>query len=238
MTGGGEPRRALVLGGSGAIGSAVVRGLREAGLDVTFTYRSSGDVARALADATGARAVAADLRDPGAVRAAVAEVGEPGPAVLVHCAATSRWVDLGGCSDHDWDQAHAVNLRAPFVAVQAAAPALRAAAGSVVLVGALDRSQSVPSPAHFAASQGGLSALAMALARELGPDGVRVNLVAVGLLDAGLSRQLAPRLIADYQKFSALRRLGRPDEVAAAVVWLATDNTYMNGKVLPVNGGI
>jgi NAD(P)-dependent dehydrogenase (short-subunit alcohol dehydrogenase family) len=78
----------------------------------------------------------------------------------------------------------------------------------------------------------------MALAKELGPRGIRINLVALGVLDAGLSRELSPELLEDYKQFSALRRLGTPREAARAVLWLALHNRYMNGKVLAVNGGI
>jgi NAD(P)-dependent dehydrogenase (short-subunit alcohol dehydrogenase family) len=107
-----------------------------------------------------------------------------------------------------------------------------------VLVGAIDRTQSIPLPIHFAASQGALSAMTMTLGRELGPQGIRVNMVALGLLDAGLSSEISPKLVADYQSYSALRRVGRPEEAARAILWLALENTYMNGEVLSVNGGI
>ncbi len=234
-------RRALVLGGSGAVGREVVRALAAAGVDVAFTYRRGEAIAHALAAETGARALAVELTDPAAIRALATLVGgatPAGPTILVHAAVSSRMAPLAEIAVDDWASAHAVNLRAPYLAVQALLPALTAAGGDVVLIGALDRTQSVPAPAHFAASQGGLAAMAMALARELGGHGVKVNLVAVGLLDAGLGRELGAAMIADYRSFSALRRLGTAAEVAAAVAWLALHNTYMNGKILPVNGGL
>jgi 3-oxoacyl-[acyl-carrier protein] reductase len=83
-----------------------------------------------------------------------------------------------------------------------------------------------------------LSGMTMALGKELGPRGVRINMVALGLLEGGLSRQIAPALVADYKTFSALRRLGQPDEAARVILWLALENTYVNGKVLSVNGGL
>ena len=237
----GSKRCALVLGGSGAVGREVVRALVAAGVDVAFTYRRAADVASALAAETGARAIATDLADAGAVRALAAEVGggaAGGPSILVHAAVASRMASIVEVTDDDWAVAHAVNLRAPYLAVQALLPSLTASGGSVVLVGALDRTQSVPAPAHFAATQGALPAMAMALARELGGRGVKVNVVAVGLLDAGLGRELGAAMVSDYRSFSALRRLGTAAEVAAAVAWLALENTYMNGKILPVNGGL
>jgi 3-oxoacyl-[acyl-carrier protein] reductase len=78
----------------------------------------------------------------------------------------------------------------------------------------------------------------MAAAKELGPSGVCINLVSLGLLEGGLSREVDAKLVADYKNFSALRRLGQPAEVAKAILWLALENTYMNGRVLAVNGGM
>jgi NAD(P)-dependent dehydrogenase (short-subunit alcohol dehydrogenase family) len=93
-------------------------------------------------------------------------------------------------------------------------------------------------PVHFAATQGALSAMTMALGHELGPRGVRINLVALGVLDAGISAQLASHRRRDYEKFSALRRAGTPDEAARVIAWLALENTLIQGKVVSVNGGI
>jgi 3-oxoacyl-[acyl-carrier protein] reductase len=124
------------------------------------------------------------------------------------------------------------------VACQELAPSMAPRGGHVVLVGAIDRAQSIPAPVHFAASQGALAAMVMALGKELGPRGIRVNMVALGLLEGGLSREISPALVADYKAFSALRRLGTADEAARAILWLALENTYMSGEVVPVNGGI
>jgi 3-oxoacyl-[acyl-carrier protein] reductase len=232
--------RALVLGGSGTVGAEVVRTLRAAGAPTMFTYLRSRDRALALEAETGARAAALDLRDAGAVRGFVEALpaGES-PSVLIHCAAASRGAALGDLALADWEEAVAVNCRAPFVVCQALAPRFAAGGGGdVVLVGALDRAQSLPLPVHFAGTQGMLAAMAMAMAKELGPVGVRVNVVALGVLTGGISRELTDRARADYQSLSALRRLGEPAEAARAIVWLALHNTYMSGKVLSVNGGI
>jgi NAD(P)-dependent dehydrogenase (short-subunit alcohol dehydrogenase family) len=78
----------------------------------------------------------------------------------------------------------------------------------------------------------------MALSRELGPAQVRVNVIALGPLEQGLSRELPPGALDDYLTFSALRRLGAPAEVARALRWLALENRYLSGKVIPINGGI
>lgn len=229
--------RALVFGGSGTVGAEVVRGLAARGVRGLFTYLRAEDRAAALARETGFVARQVDLSDARALAAFLGELAAPD--VFVSCAAVARGGAMAETSDGDWDAAVAVNGRAPFVACRALAPAMAAAGGgSIVLVGALDRTQSLPLPVAFAATQGMLPALAMALAHELGPAGIRVNAVALGPLDAGLSRVLHPTRVEEYRQYSALQRLGKPAEVVAAILWLALDARYMNGKVLAVNGGI
>lgn len=224
-------KRALVFGGTGAVGREVLRELARAGVSATFTYLKSGERARVLASELSHRALQADLADEAAVRALVRNLEEP-PAIFVHAAAI-----LG--SAETFGAVQAVNVTSAFAAVGELAPGMaRAGGGDVVFIGALDRTQSLPLPSAFAASQGALAALAMALAKELGPQRIRVNLVAAGLLGEGLSRGLDPKLIEDYKTYSALRRTGTPGEVARAVRWLALENTYVSGKVVPVNGGL
>jgi 3-oxoacyl-[acyl-carrier protein] reductase len=235
-------RHALVLGGTGAVGAAVLAAFARAGLPTTFTYRTSEARARALAAEHGQTAAHADLRDACAVRKLYAEMDARGaaPDVLVHCAAVHRPASLADARPEDLDDALHVAGRAALVATQELAKRLAAEArpGHVVFVGALDRAQSLPLSVTFAAAQGMVSAMAMALAKELGPRGVRVNLVAGGPTGRGVSARLDPALLRDYEKLSALRRLGTPEEIAACVAFLALDNEYMTGKVLAANGGI
>jgi 3-oxoacyl-[acyl-carrier protein] reductase len=231
--------RALVLGGSGVVGSAVLRGLAAAGVSTTFTYCRGHERAAALATEYGQRALALDLREPGALRQLLRTLTSEGaaPNVLIHCAAISQSLELAAITDEAFHELQLVNAYSAFVAVQELAPQLHGG-GDIVLVGAIGQAQSIPAPVHFAASQGMLSGMTMALAKELGPKGVRINMVALGLLEGGLSQHIAPELVADYKTFSALRRLGKPDEAARVILWLALENTYVNGKVLSVNGGL
>lgn len=218
--------RALVIGGTGAIGTAVVRGLAQRRVPTTFTYRANETKARALATELDQRAVAFDLADLAAVRA----FDLAGVTSLVFCAASSISKDE---TDDDIARALTVSVHAPLVlARKMTGPA------NVVFVGALHAGQSLPLSAPFASAQGALGPLAMALAKELGPKDVRVNLVTGGLTKEGIAASIDPARIADYERFSALRRLGTPDEIAAPVLWLALNNTYVSGKVFPANGGI
>jgi 3-oxoacyl-[acyl-carrier protein] reductase len=219
----------------------VLKGLARANVPTAFTWHQARDRAHALASELSMRSVQMDLSDAAATRTALRGLREEGfvPNLFIHCAGVNQGASLADITDERWSKTMAVNCQSAFIACQELGPGMaQAGEGHIVLVGALDRTQSAPSPVHFAASQGALSALAMAVAKELGPKGVRVNLVVLGLLETGLSREVGQKLVADYKGFSALRRLGRPEEAAKAILWLALENTYMNGKVLPVNGGI
>jgi 3-oxoacyl-[acyl-carrier protein] reductase len=227
---------ALVLGGSGAVGAAVVKLFAGAGVRTTFTYHAGRELAERLA-----RAVRVDLTAGEPARALVRELDEAGalPRVLVHCAATAgtdAWLEA---SEERWQAELAVNATSAIGACRELVARLPAGAGAdLVLAGGLDRTQSLPVPVPYAAAQGLLAAFVMAAAKEVGGRGVRLNMVAIGPLEEGLSRRLPAKLLADYKAYSALRRLGKPEEAARAIAWLALENTYMNGKVLPVNGGI
>jgi len=241
VTGPVTPRRALVLGGSGAVGGAVVEALARRGVQVVFTFHTARERALELSRAHDARAIAVDLARPEAVRGLVGGLEAEGqaPDILVHAAGITRGRKLAELGDDDWAAMLAVNLTSAVVAAQALAPGLAArGGGDLIFLGGLDRTQSVMAPVGYAATQGALAAMTMALAKELGASGVRANLLAVGVLDQGLSRGLDPALLADYRRFSALRRTGTPAEVARAVAWLALDNRYLTGRVVPVNGGL
>ena len=224
--------KAMVLGGTGVIGSAVVRGLRARGVETTFTWHSNEAKAKEL----GGESVRVDLTDPIAVAPLFSTTFD----VLVHCAAVHPLASFADLSAADFDGAVALAGRATFLAVQAFSKRLigEKKPGSVVLVGALERAQSLPLSAPFAAAQGMLGPLAMSFAKELGPHGILVNLVAGGLVGDGVSRVLAPADIENYKKLSALHRLGTADEIAAPILFLALENRYMTGKTLAANGGI
>lgn len=226
---------AFVAGGSGAIGSEVVRRLRERDVTVHFSYATSETSAIELAHATGATPHRVDFTDRAALPRVMSDLSEL--SVYVHAAGRLGPSALSALTVHELDLLQAVNVDAALLGARAAAEKMRGA-GAIVFVGALDRSQSLPVPAAFAATQGALITATMALGHELGPAGIRVNLVASGLLDAGLGTRIRPELIRDYVAYSALRRLGTPAEVSRLIAWLALDDRVMTGRTVSATGGI
>ena len=234
-------RRALVLGGTGAVGQAVLAKLAAMDTPAVFTYCKNEELAAHIAATTGHQPRQLDLMNLDSLVALFDSLEERAtfPNALIHCAALTHPTPFESIGENDWSQALRINCESALVAAQQMAKRPAHPQGSdIVLLGALDKTQAFPLPIHFAASQGALSAMTMALAKELGPRGFRVNQVALGLLESGLSADMNGTLRDDFHRFSSLRRLGTPEEAANAITFFALNNTYINGKVLSVNGGV
>jgi 3-oxoacyl-[acyl-carrier protein] reductase len=235
------PARAWVLGGSGAVGGALVRELRSRGLDTTLTFHRGRARALELEGATGAKTLELDLAEPGALRSALSARLAAGdaPDVLFHCAAIADSVPFAELTDARLEQMQRIGVGALVAAVQTLAPRwIERGRGSAVMVGALVGGQSLPLPVGLAAANGAAIAAVMALAKELGPHGVRVNAAVLGPLESGLGGELSAKTRSDYLAFSALKRLGTVEETARAIAWLGLDDRAMNGKSLAIQGGI
>jgi NAD(P)-dependent dehydrogenase (short-subunit alcohol dehydrogenase family) len=131
----------------------------------------------------------------------------------------------------------AINTRASFFAVRRLST-LMTDGGNIVLLGSIDGVKSAPSPVHYAASKGALAAMVKAMAKELGAQNIKVNSVAPGVLEHGLSRVLPDDLRSEYLKHCGLKRLGRVEEVASLVAWLATENTFVTGQTVILDGAL
>ncbi|MDI1482420.1 SDR family oxidoreductase [Polyangium sp. y55x31] len=235
-----DARRALVLGGSGYVGREVVRALAAADVRVAFTYQRAAAVAESLAAETGARSFRTNLAEPAAIRALfdALDAEDAAPDLLVHAAVISDASALADVTDALFDEMHAVNVRSVYVAMQSFAARLAGRPGDVVLTAALDGIAKIPSAVHFAATQSARLGMTQALAKELGPKDVRVNLVLLGALGGGISESLDPARLADYKRYSAFQRVGTPVEAARAITRLALHNRWMTGSILPITGGL
>jgi NAD(P)-dependent dehydrogenase (short-subunit alcohol dehydrogenase family) len=244
-------KRALVTGaGTRGIGRAIAEALAGEGADVVAHYFGDAGlaaelVARLRADGGRAEALAADLGDPGAardlVRRAIATLGRLD--VLVCCAAVLSRIPFLELTEAEWDRVHAVNLRGYFVTAQEAARhmAARGGGGRIVMVSSVNQASVNRGIAHYAASKGGVMQLARAMALELAPTGITVNLVAPGTIETDLNRAFLADPANRRAKLGPIPmgRFGQPEDVAGAVVFLASDAAaYVTGATIVVDGGL
>jgi 3-oxoacyl-[acyl-carrier protein] reductase len=232
---------ALVTGGSRGIGRAIVERLREDGADVVFCYERSEEAAQQVAKETGAHAVRADLgsKEDLARLFAEAEARLPGLDVLVNNAAMNSPKALADITDEDYERAFAVNARAVFLAMQWAARVMRDG-GRIVTISSVNTQVPAPGLSLYCGSKGAVEQFAKVAARELGGRGITVNVVSSGATDTDLLRGTnPPEALEQTKAFTALQRLGQPDDVAAVVAFLAgPDGRWVTGHNLLASGGL
>ena len=237
-----DKKVALVTGGSGALGGAIVRRLRRDGLEVAFTFNAHEKEAGELAEASGAVAFRADLTDRAQVGAMVKGVlGRFGRIdVLVNNAGLTQVMPFALIEEEDWDRVMAANLKSMFLVTREAARGMIARkSGAIVNIGSLAGHRLLEVPVHYATAKAGVGGFTLALAGELARYQIRVNSVVPGLLEAGVGRMVPEKEMADYLKHCAAGRPGRMDEVAEVVAFLASDAAgYVNAQSIFVDGGI
>ena len=227
---------ALVTGASGNIGRAIARRLAEAGAGVALHYHRDEASASALGAELGAAALQADLADAAAVEAMFAASGAT---LLVNNAAAQPVQPLEGMDIGAWRGVLQANLDGPFLLVQQAARAWGERGGAIVNVSSIEGSDPAAGHAHYATSKAGLIMFSRAAALEYGPRGIRVNCVSPGLIDReGLASDW-PDGVARWQGRAPLGRLGTPNDVADAVLFLLSPaSRWISGANLAVDGGM
>jgi len=238
-----DGKAALVTGASGGIGEAIAAALHAQGAAVALSG-TRREALEALATRLGGRAHAcpADLRDPAAAESLVAAAEErTGPLdILVNNAGLTRDMLALRMADADWQSVLEVDLAAPFRLARAALRGmLRRRAGRIVNIGSIVGATGNAGQANYAAAKAGLIGLTKALAHEVAPRGVTVNAVAPGFVVTPMTEALSEQQRARIAGAIPLARLGQPSDIAAAVVYLASDEAgWVTGATLHVNGGM
>ncbi len=240
-----EGRTAFVTGGTGAVGTAIVRCLARHGARVAFSFHDNEDKARRLESEFEGKSVKAwrlnVLEAAAVVRLAETVEREVGPVdILVNNAGITQVMPFALIEEEDWDRIMDVNVKGMFLVTKAfVRPMIRRKAGSIVNLGSLAGMRVLEVPVHYATAKSAVVGFTLALARELARYGIRANAVVPGLLTDGVSANVPDKQREDYVQHCTAGRAGNPEEVAELVAFLASERaSYINAQAIHVDGGI
>ena len=225
----------VITGGSRGIGAAAVELFAAKGHRVYFLYEKEHEAARGVAEKTGATPICCDVADEEAVKAAFSQIGDVD--ILVNNAGICYYGLMSQMSGEQWDRIFDVNVKGIFHCVNAAMPAfLKKQRGCVINVSSMWGRVGASCEAAYSATKGAVIALTKALAKELGPSGIRVNAVAPGVILTDMCANVDPEILEEMAEDAPVGRNGRPMDVARAMEYLANAD-FVTGHILNVDGG-
>ena len=228
-------RTVVITGGSRGIGAAAVREFAARGDRVFFLYEKNHAAANSVAVQTGATAICCDVADGEAVNAAFSQI--PDVDILICNAGIMHFGLLSMMEESIWDRLFAVNVKGIYHCVNAAMPSfLKKHRGCVITVSSMWGQVGASCEAAYSATKGAVISLTQALAKELGPSGIRVKCVAPGVILTDMCANVEPDILQEMAEETPVGRNGKPEDVAKAFSYLA-DAEFVTGDVLSVSGG-
>lgn len=225
----------LITGGSRGIGAAAVELFAAQGHRVFFLYEKQHDAAQALAEKTGATAICCDVADGQAVRRAFDQMGDVD--VLICNAGIMHFGLMSMVEEEVWDRLFAVNVKGIYHCVNAAMPGfLKKHSGCIITVSSMWGQVGASCEAAYSATKGAVIALTKALAKELGPSGIRVNCVAPGVILTDMCAGVDPQVLEEMAQETPIGRNGTPMDVAQVMSSLVQAE-FVTGQVVGVSGG-
>lgn len=234
-------KKVLITGGSRGIGRACVAEFARLGYKVAFVYSNNDIAAKECADTFGAFAIKADISRPSEAALAVKEAAEKlgGIDILVNNAGIAQiklFTDLGNA---EIDRMISVNLSgALYVTREAVRYMISQQWGRVISVGSMWGKCGASCEVHYSAAKSGMRGMTMALAKELGPSNITVNCVEPGVIDTDMNAELDGETLKELCDETPMCRIGKPEDVSAVVVFLASDAaSFVTGQIIGVDGG-
>ena len=230
-------KHVIITGGSRGIGAAAVRAFSARGDQVAFLYEKEDNRAAAVAAETGAIAVRCDVSDEAAVNAAFARL--PGADILINNAGIADYDLINVITPERWRRLFAVNVDGAFYTSQAVLPQmLHRHTGCIINISSIWGLRGASCEVTYAATKAALIGLTRSLAAELAPTGIRVNCVAPGVIHTDMLDALPPEIVPQLVEQTPLGRLGKPEDIAEAVAFLADERaSFITGQVLTADGG-
>ena len=225
----------VITGGSRGIGAAAVERFAARGDSVWFFYAQNESAARAIAEKTGATAICCNVSDSAAVEAAFRQI--PDVDILICNAGISVSGLINQLAEEDWDRLFDINVKGIYLCVKAAMPAfLRKHSGSIITVSSVWGQVGASCEAAYSATKGAVIALTKALAKELGPSGIRVNCVSPGVILTDMCACYDEQTLDSLAEETPIGRNGTPMDIAKAMEYLS-EAEFVTGHILTVDGG-
>ncbi len=225
----------VVTGGSRGIGAAIVEAFARRGDRVFFLYEKNHDAARKVAAQTGATAICCDVADGEAVKTAFFQIG------AVDVLVNNAGIYIGGLinlmSSQDWDRLFDVNVKGIYHCINAAMPSfLETHSGCIINISSMWGQVGASCESAYSATKGAVIALTKALAKELGPSGIRVNAIAPGVILTDMCAGYSAEVLDGLKEETPVGRNGTGADIAQAALYLA-EADFVTGQILGVNGG-